>query len=160
MITRHFKAAALGLLMAGSLAGCGPFAHKSISAEVNDAHDTLNIVMDNASPSDETEIGIVPVGKGETLFVKSSLRRGSVNVVFENGIKRVSATLPVGTTEGKRIGNLEGSWSITVKPLEEDTAGDVKVYKKEGVDDSSDMRSTTRFVSSETNDVIEMTSGN
>lgn len=113
------------VLLSASLSACGKA--DGIRCEATD--DELTILCDEAELHEVEHIGSVPVGENEVLCIEGFVQRGSVEVVFRRGARKITATLEPGPLT-ETVACDGGVWSIDVESTGDRTKGDVEVFKR------------------------------
>lgn len=122
-------AALAGLLLAGGIAW---FAMRPapLTYGLNASKNELVIECDGARFEDAQNLGVVRVGEGESLQIRGTVNRGSVDVIFTSDTKRFTAHLEMGFTKTSKVTAREGDWRVRVVPRGDNTKATVRVFKR------------------------------
>lgn len=122
-------AALVGLFLVGGIAWLA-MRPAPLTCEMNSSRNMLVIECDDASFEDARDLGVVPVVAGESLQIKGTVNRGSVDVIFTNGTKRLTARLDAGFTEESEVTTREGNWRVRVVPRDSNTKATIRILKR------------------------------
>lgn len=114
------------VLLSAMLSACGE--GRAISYDAKS--DELSIVCDGAGEHEAAHIGGIPAKDGEVLCVKGQVQRGSVEVVFKQGTRKITATLDEGYTPETIACEGGGDWSVDVESMSDGTKGSIQIFKR------------------------------